>query len=157
MKHVQGHVYEESGESSGLKKEKQRGGKVKVCTQHAKHKPSKLFLVMQLRVQCQVCHSCNGSLFKNASNAEKIRQHVQMLPHPTSINCEIPDMQHWHTEFFCIHRMHVLHSTCHSLQSVLACTLNFVIIYNIRVKTESRSSSHMCKTFSHCSIKETCF
>lgn len=36
VKHVQGGVDSESLDSSGLKKGQQRGGKIKVCTQHAK-------------------------------------------------------------------------------------------------------------------------
>lgn len=64
VKHVQGDMYYESRDSSGLKKGQQRGGKVKVCTQHAKNKSSKSFVVMRWRVQRQVCQSCNGSLSK---------------------------------------------------------------------------------------------
>lgn len=43
VKHVQGDMYYGSEDSSGLKKGQQRGGKVKVCTQHAKNKSSKSF------------------------------------------------------------------------------------------------------------------
>lgn len=72
----------------------------------------------------------------------------------TPQNLQKPNTQNWLIKSFCIHHMHVLHRTYHSLQPVLTCTLNSVIMQNIHVKTEFWSSGHMCK-FSLCSIKET--
>lgn len=72
-------------------------------------------VVMQLRVQCRVCQSCNRSLSKcsecredQATYPNVASPHINKLrqtKHPAPAYC---------TDFFCIHHMHVLRSTCHS-------------------------------------------
>lgn len=74
-KHVQGDVLREWRQFRTEKRDSRE-----VCTQHPKKKSSKSFPIMQLRVQCQVCQSCSGSL----SKCIKCRQDQATCPNVAS-------------------------------------------------------------------------
>lgn len=109
-----------------------------LLTTGKRNESSKWSVAMQLRVKRRVCQSCNRSVSRCVKRQDEYTTCPNVAAsHRSTVGNEC-------AERVCRVLPHSSHAcVAQRMQPVLPCTLDSVILYNSRVKTESRSSGHV--------------